>query len=414
MDNTKAVPPSGELNLASPAKTRPASQAVQRTPDGRYLLLRDSPVADVFGDAPAGAEVVITPGGVRLKSMVHEIERGAIIDGSGGHYQVRRRSGERLADLGVVRPKPAGQPLMPANTVVPKLAAPALGSGWIADLSWNRPSTPISSFSTTWTVPPAPSTDSGQLIYLFNGLQSSTMIYQPVLQWGNNGSFGGSYWCVATWYADGQGGVANHSVPVTVNSGDVLVGVMNLTGQSTLGFSYSGLFQGIANSEYDLTNVPEMWQAVLTLECYGMTQCSDYPNTANTFMTSVNIQTGSDAADVAWTVQNLVTDCGQHAEIFDNDSTGQGSAYLWYQNAPYWLAGAGTVAPGADWSSWFTFNPSDAGPQLVQAQPNNASGYLWTNQLGESSDGNGNLTYYATVNNTGSNAVAFQWRGGGR
>ncbi len=79
-----------------------------------------------------------------------------------------------------------------------------------------------------------------------------------------------------------------------------------------------------------------------------------------------------------------------------------------------WTAGAGTIAPGANWSSWFTFGSTngDAGPQLIQAEPLGASGYMWTNQIGESLDGNGFLTYYATVNNAGSNAVAFQWRGG--
>ena len=38
---------------------------------------------------------------------------------------------------------------------------------------------------------------------------------------------------------------------------------------------------------------------------------------------------------------------------------------------------------------------------------------LWTKQIGESRDGNGHLTYWASAQNQGSNAVAFQWRGGG-
>jgi hypothetical protein len=62
--------------------------------------------------------------------------------------------------------------------------------------------------------------------YIFNGSQSSSMIYQPVLQWGNNGWFGGNYWCVASWYADSQGSAAFHSAPVTVNVGTELTGIM--------------------------------------------------------------------------------------------------------------------------------------------------------------------------------------------
>jgi hypothetical protein len=330
------------------------------------------------------------------------------------------QSGEVLADFGMIHPRSGGRPLMPENIVHPdypeaELNVPALGSGWITDAYWNRPSTPISFFSTSWAVPPAPATQSGQLIYLFNGIQNSTMIYQPVLQWGNNGSFGGNYWCVATWYADGQTGAAFHSTPVTVSSGDQLTGVMTLTGQSALGFSYNGYFQGIANSGYAITNVAELWQAVETLECYGMTQCSDYPAADKTQMTAINIQTGTTPATVAWTVENRVTDCGQHTLIFDNDATGQGEVDLWYRNGPFWTVGAGTVAAGANWTSWFSWGGNgDVGPQLIQGEPLNASGYLWTTQIGESLDNNGHLTYYATVNNQGSNPVAFQWRGGGR
>jgi hypothetical protein len=52
-----------------------------------------------------------------------------------------------------------------------------------------------------WTVPPAPATQSGQTIYLFNGMQDSVpMILQPVLQWGALQVGGGNSWTVASWY----------------------------------------------------------------------------------------------------------------------------------------------------------------------------------------------------------------------
>jgi hypothetical protein len=79
-----------------------------------------------------------------------------------------------------------------------------------------------------------------------------------------------------------------------------------------------------------------------------------------------------------------------------------------------WTVGAGTVAAGATWTSWFSWGGNgDVGPQLIQALPNGPSGYLWTTQIGESMDGNGHLTYWATARNDGGNPVAFQWRGGG-
>lgn len=104
---------------------------------------------------------------------------------------------------------------MPGNVTAvrpesPQTEAPAKvpgrASGWIAYAFWNNATgSPITSFKTVWLVPPGPASQDNQLIYIFNGIQNASMIYQPVLQWGNNNSFGGNYWCVACWYADGQG-----------------------------------------------------------------------------------------------------------------------------------------------------------------------------------------------------------------
>src|SRR5208282_1418503 len=54
----------------------------------------------------------------------------------------------------------------------------------------------------TWIVPPSPTSDDGQILYFFPGLEDMSnviSIVQPVLQWGNNGIFGGRYWLVASW-----------------------------------------------------------------------------------------------------------------------------------------------------------------------------------------------------------------------
>jgi hypothetical protein len=94
---------------------------------------------------------------------------------------------------------------------VSALEYPALGSGWIAYTYWNNGTgNSITSFETTWEVPPPPASDSGQLIYLFNGIQnygSNYGILQPVLQWGTSPAGGGPYWAVASWYVTSLGGV---------------------------------------------------------------------------------------------------------------------------------------------------------------------------------------------------------------
>jgi hypothetical protein len=144
-------------------------------------------------------QLVLTPGGFRPQSMVHLIDPGHIVDQTANrllHLDVFRNV---LEDFGTLSLRPASRPLMPANVArlaalagaalsdaVAAAAVPTFGSGWITYAYWtNSSGKPVSSFRTTWVVPPAPSTMSGQTIFLFNGIQNSTMIYQPVLQWGH-------------------------------------------------------------------------------------------------------------------------------------------------------------------------------------------------------------------------------------
>jgi hypothetical protein len=400
------VTPPGGPRPADLVHDVPPGHVVRRLEDGRYVIWQE-------GAPEPQTSVVITPGGVRPRARVHRIEPGHTLDGTGGRHRMLRPGGEVHTDFGVIDAQPEGEALMPRNVVHPRTEAPALGSGWITYAYWNRTHT-ITRFATSWVVPPAPASQSGQLIYIFNGIQNSSMIYQPVLQWGNNGWFGGNYWCVASWYADSQGGAAFHSTPVTVHTGDTLTGVMTLTGQSPQGFSYDCEFQGIANSGYPITNVAELWQAVETLECYRMTQASDYP-AGKTGMASIDIRTGATDPAVAWTVVNAVTDVGQHTLVFDTDYSGHGEVDLWYGPSPYWTTGNGTVGPGASQEWWFAWGGNgDVGPQLIQAEPISPSDVLATTQVAEVLDPHGNLSYRATVSNRGSNAVQFRWRGGGR
>ena len=393
-------------------------QVVRRTPEGTYIVVSEPENRE--GGLNMPDELVLTPGGFRPKSLVYPIQPGAILDGAGGRHRMLDSTGRVLADYGMIAAKPAGKALMPTNVV--KAAAPApgkvpaFGSGWITYASWtNNTGTPVSLFSTKWVVPPAPSTQSGQTIFLFNGIQNSTMIYQPVLQWGGSAAGGGDYWAVASWYVDGQGGPAFHSNLVRVNPGTVLTGIMTLTGQSAQGFSYNSEFQGIANTGFPVQNIQELTWCIETLECYGITKCSDYPNTSKTQMYAINLQTGKTHPVMTWTPTTPVSDCGQHTLIFDEDSAGSGEVDLWYTSSPFWTIGFGSIAAGTSQDWWFTWAGSgDAGPQLIQSEPLNASGELATTQIAESLDSSGHLTYHATVENTGSNTIYFQWRGGGR
>jgi hypothetical protein len=213
---------------------------------------------------------------------------------------------------------------MPGSVAVPPKEVPALGSGWITYAYWNNNTgTPISSFTTTWIVPPAPKTQSNQQIYLFNGIQNSefSFIYQPVLQWGPSPAGGGNSWAVASWYVDGQGGPAFSSQLTPVNPGDTLVGGMALLGQLGSLFSYNCQFQGFANSSLLIQNVQELTWCSETLEAYRITQCSDYPDAVTAF-TQISIQTGNSYPTLNWNPVNWVTDCGQQTVVVNNSNPG--------------------------------------------------------------------------------------------
>jgi hypothetical protein len=278
-------------------------------------------------------ELVITPGGYRSKSLVHLIEPGHVVSGEAGRLQKLHLSGKVVAELGPAKVRPGNVPLMPHNVFVPaeKLAAvPALASGWITYADWsNNTGSPITSFRTTWVVPPPPATSSGQVIFLFNGIQNSSFIFQPVLQWGQSAAGGGNFWAVASWYVDGPGGLAIHSSLVQVNPGDVLIGIMTLIGQSGGFFNYNSIFQGKANSQLAVNQIPQLTWCAETLEAYGLTKCSDYPASCKTAMTAIEIRTTAGQAPLNWQAVNAVTDCRQHTVIVTNGSP-NGEVDLYY------------------------------------------------------------------------------------
>ncbi len=277
-------------------------------------------------------DLVLTPGGYRPKSVVHLIEADHLLRMEGARVKKVDPSGNVVADLGLIEPRAGSQPLMPLNVSVPRsLPKPALGSGWITYAGWsNNAGKPISSFRTTWIVPPAPATQGGQTIFLFNGIQNSTMIYQPVLQWGPSAAGGGKSWTVASWYADGENGHSFHTSLVNVSVGQTLNGVMTLTGNSGAQFNYSCEFQGLAGTSLPIANVQELTWCNETLEAYSVQQCSDYPNCQSTSMRDIAIRCDTVTPTITWSPTNAATDCGQHCVVVSNSATA-GQVDLFYK-----------------------------------------------------------------------------------
>src|SRR5262249_24559889 len=158
--------------------------------------------------------------------------------------------------------------------------------------SWpNNSGSPVTSFSTEWVVPREPATASGQTIFLSNGLQGSSLMLQPVLQWGCSAAGGGDHWAVASWCIGGPGGPALCSALVPVSRGDSLVGTLTLTRSEGELAVYQCGFDGIDETLLDIEQVEELTWCAQVLEAYAMSKCSDYPATARTAMRAISIET---------------------------------------------------------------------------------------------------------------------------
>jgi hypothetical protein len=262
---------------------------------------------------------VCTPGGFRRRLFVHQVRVGQAIVKRAGISHVMDMATMQLAES-------------PAHETAEESPADQAG-GWVTWASWNNQTgAAVSSFATKWQVPPAPAARSGQLIYLFNGLQdlAGSEILQPVLQWGSSGAGGGDYWSVASWHVDSKGH-AYCTPSLAVNVGDVLTGLLILLGEFADGSrNYSCEFQGIAGTRLMALGLSELVAAEETLEAYGISNKLDYPTVPSTPMTQIDLQVAGNPAPLAWvgyTIQN--PKYGEHTKVVKNTTPG-GEVDLYY------------------------------------------------------------------------------------
>jgi hypothetical protein len=270
------------------------------------------------------ADYVITPGGPRKRSLIHKIEPGQMVRVDEGNWYILDKTEKIIRDI---TPEP------------PVEHAPGFGQGWITFAAWNNnTASAISLLRTTWTVPPPPRNQDGQLIYLFNGVQTNVVssdpnkaglhILQPVLQWGESPDGGGNSWAIASWFVGNQNQPSVQTPLVSVNPGAVLTGVITLTGGAGNLLTYTCQFQGISQSLLTV-QMPAPFQCVHTLEAYNIMQSTDYPNALRTPMTNITVQTGNTSPTLSWTPNDAVTDCGQYTVVVSNATPG-GEVDLFY------------------------------------------------------------------------------------
>jgi hypothetical protein len=163
------------------------------------------------------------------------------------------------------------------------------GDGWVEASQWNPPLSAadnIDDVNGYWYVP-GPPTEGGALLFMFNAIGSDTgggWIMQPVLQWGNNGNWGGDYYSFASWLVGPESsGYAAYSEPaIIVNPGDFLFGEQYQNGEdgSTLDYYVNAEDTTTGQSSpYAFTSQSIHWDQAYAgvLEAYNVTSCSQFP-----------------------------------------------------------------------------------------------------------------------------------------
>jgi hypothetical protein len=171
---------------------------------------------------------------------------------------------------------------------------------------------PVEEFVADIIVPAEPTRRGGQLIYIFTGLQDepTTMILQPVLQWGAPGDPGG--WRLCSWLVDRQTNKAHATASVGVNPGARVRAYLRLIARNGGKFLYASGFDGFPTTTMNIETERALRTAVTVLEAYKIQGSPDYPPDPAIRFEDVTL---SQTPAGAWFVQNFIIDGGQHAEI---------------------------------------------------------------------------------------------------
>jgi len=253
---------------------------------------------------PAG--YVQTPSGFRHRSCVHGVESGATVSkGKNGELVVKHVNGS-----GYIIPACFYPPLTRKVLSALKKTPNRLGdTGWIEYGSFDG--TNFNSFNGYWPVPNAPSTSDGQIVYIFTGLenQAGDEIIQPVLQWGATPAGGGDYWALSSWWVTSFG-QALWSTLVNATDGDTIYGTMLMGAQGS--WTIVSNVQGGASTTLNVNNIDPQQMATVTLECYSISTCTDYPSSKSTTFTGLTISDGGNTVPATWTANVEYTNCNEN------------------------------------------------------------------------------------------------------
>jgi len=266
-------------------------------------------------------EMMVTPFGYMPRGCVHHARENELVSYHDGILKIQTPEGRvRMERKGRCE---FGKPVK--NLKGSKTLADD-PNGWAAYAMWLA-AEDFSYFGGVWTVPDVPSQQLIQTLFLFTGFQNSyfladekgdavvTSIIQPVLQWGNSDAGDEKYWAIASWFVAGDSAVYS-DLKGPLNPGDIIVGNMTLqSGTKWQIVTEDATLKQSSTLTVD-TDVSEV-DAFVTLEVYGITDCSEYPNGSDTF-TNLILQVGGQPVTPSWTPQTEVG-CDESVEI--NSST---------------------------------------------------------------------------------------------
>jgi hypothetical protein len=236
------------------------------------------------------------PGMLIRPDCVHEIPNGATVLSQGDML-----TGDvRLNGVSIAHYDPCPEaPVITRHIGSSDSNPPGAGNGWVEAVQKNLSlgsGDNIDLMSGSWTVPANPAT-SGALIYLWNGIEptSQNWVLQPVLQWGNNGGFGGDYWVISTWLVGPN--YVYHGAAVTVYPGDPIVGQTIMVGESGGNTSFlvqaiDELHAGISMISVTTAGLQWTWAYAGVLEVYALSTCSQLPAGDNATFTGSTVDHG--------------------------------------------------------------------------------------------------------------------------
>lgn len=271
---------------------------------------------------PAGVPegYVITPFGYFHPTCVKQLAEGDVVRRDMNAIQHKNGNYDNITACAFPRFDAKGQRTEADGTT--KVKQPTISHAWVEYASVTTSSS-FGELIAEWTVPPAPSANNGQTVYLFPGMEDYAdvkTIIQPVLGWNSDYA---SAWGIASWNCC-WAGTAYEATPTRVNSGDTIEGlVWDTCAAGTLSCAtWDILTYDLSSGKYsEMLNTSSQgqtfnWAFSGALEVYNIAQCADYPSNGSISFHNVALYNDSFAQvkDPGWSVTNsssgLTPQCG--------------------------------------------------------------------------------------------------------